>query len=445
MSETRKANTVRGDLRASMTDGVAWSLMAGLGELYFPGLILALSLGVVPTAMVATLPLAIGAFAQLFAGRGVEWLGSHKWWVVLTAVLQALALVPLAVTAFVGGGPWASIVIFTSCSLYFAAGMSGGSAWSTWIGTLVPRRVRSRYFGRRQRALQLGTLAGFLGAGLLLDQITGGQSIGALADRTMVLTAFAGLMLLAAVMRLISALALASKSEPVAIPEGHGRMRPRAFLALMFGTARTAQQVRAGRLLLFMFSIQCAAKAGEPFVAPYLLEDLQSPWVVFAAIMGTQMLGKAITLGAWSMVARRFGPRRLLLIGGLGVVPLGWLWCVSSNLPYLLAVQVLSGAVWACYDLATFLLVLEDVPERDRTSVMSYYFVGICGCAWIGSLLGAAVLKLFSDAGGTPTHESYLWVFAISSGLRLVVAGTALRLAVRAHSGHVDEGQPARA
>ena len=92
------------------------------------------------------------------------------------------------------------------------------------------------------------------------------------------------------------------------------------IMALMFGADRTAEQVRAGRLLVFMFSIQCAAKAGEPFVAPYLLEDLRSPWVVFAAIMGTQMLGKAITLGAWSMVARRFGPRRLLLIGGLGVV-----------------------------------------------------------------------------------------------------------------------------
>ena len=75
---------------------------------------------------------------------------------------------------------------------------------------------------------------------------------------------------------------------------------------------------------------------------------------------------------------------------------------------------------------------------------MSFYFMGIWGFAWIGSLLGAAVLKFFSDAAGVATHESYLWVFAISSGLRLVVAGTALRLAVRAHGGQSDEGLRAR-
>ncbi|MEZ6106012.1 MAG: hypothetical protein R3B96_07835 [Pirellulaceae bacterium] len=60
---------LRRNLWACCADGGAFSVMVGIGETYVPAFVLALGLGQVSAALVATLPILAGGVLQMFAPR----------------------------------------------------------------------------------------------------------------------------------------------------------------------------------------------------------------------------------------------------------------------------------------------------------------------------------------------------------------------------------------
>ena len=109
------------NMRASLGDGAAWSVMVGCGETFLPAFALAAGIGEVAAGLVATVPLLIGATLQLLAPAGMRRLGSHRRWVVLCAALQGASFLPLVVAAAIHRVPAALV--------FLAAGMYWGG-WS---------------------------------------------------------------------------------------------------------------------------------------------------------------------------------------------------------------------------------------------------------------------------------------------------------------------------
>lgn len=404
-----------------MIDGTAYSTMVGLGELYFAAFVLALGLGDVAAGLVATVPAMLGAALALSSTRGVRRLGSHKRWTVLTAGLQAAALVPLAIGAAAGSMPlWA---VYACATLYFGAGMAAGASWSTWIGTLVPARLRARWFGLRQRSLQAGTLTGFVFAGLALWASRGGGEQGGdgAAQGGRVLWAFAGLFALAALCRAVSTALLLRQDEPEPMPAGHRRVGWREIAARL----RTREGGEDARLIGYMLLTSMAASVAAPFINPYVLQHLGRGYAEYALLIGALMFAKAVSLGPLGVLAQRVGPGRLLWWAGLGVVPIGPMWMVSDHDAWLLAVQCYSGAVWGAWELSTFLLQLRHLRPEERTSLMSVYYLGNWMATAAGSLIGAGLLKSIG-----PDHTGYMWIFALS-GLARLATVPLLRMIVR--------------
>ncbi|HEY8121070.1 MAG TPA: MFS transporter, partial [Myxococcota bacterium] len=73
------------DLRSITGDGVFYSVMVGLGETYVPAFVLALGHGAQASALITTLPMMLGALAQLGAPLGARRAGSYRSWVVACA------------------------------------------------------------------------------------------------------------------------------------------------------------------------------------------------------------------------------------------------------------------------------------------------------------------------------------------------------------------------
>jgi MFS family permease len=94
---------------------------------------------------------------------------------------------------------------------------------------------------------------------------------------------------------------------------------------------------------------------------------------------------------------------------------------VSDSFWYLLLAQFFAGLLWAAYELATFLLLLETIPQHERTSVMSLYNMANAGAMVAGATVGGFVLHQLGLG-----HAAYLWVFGGSLVLR---AGTIALLA----------------
>lgn len=408
----------RRDLAAFVADGVAFSIMVGCGETYLPAFLLALGLGPVTVALMATVPTIIGAAVQLGAPVVARSIGSHRLVVLMCTSLQALSFVPLAFWAWTGRAHPAAL--FAVVSLYWAAGMATSPAWTAWIGSIVPASVRTAFFAGRNRLAQVGVLVGFVAGGLLLEagRRTGSQ-----------LPMFAALFCLAAGARLLSTLFLATCAERLpawrqARSAPHG---PSAASIRPHGSALT--NGRYVSMLAYLWVVTFSAHFAAPFFTPYMLQELQFSYGTYMVVVATSLAAKSLALRRLGRLASRIGSVGLLSVGGLSLLPLSLLWLVSPSPAWLVTVQIVAGVCWAAYELAVCLLFFDEVEEADRAAVTSAYTFGLACATVAGASAGGLLLASLGE-----DRTAYLAVFAGSSLLRL--ATVPLLMVFRGRSRH---------
>jgi MFS family permease len=414
----RQPSRARSDLHAIAADGAACSVMIGIGENYLAPFALALGKGELVAGLITSIPLVAGAFLQLITPAAVRRLGSQRRWVVACVVCQALSFVPLSIAAFVGTIPiW---LLFVLAALYWGSGMASGPAWTSWVDTLVPNRLRACYFGRRARIAQGATLIGFAGGGIWLAF---GDSLGT------PLTAFATLFIVAAVCRLISAKYLCTQSEP---RQRAGDVGPR-----ITGVVRRMRRSGDGRLLVYLWAMQAAAQVASPYFAPFMLAELKFSYLKYMMVISISLLAKAVALPTLGRLARRFGAWRLLCIGGVIVIPMPLFWMISQATPALVAIQIMAGVAWATYELAAFLLFFEAIDARQRIGTLTLYNLGNATATVAGSLFGGAILALLDTS-----YAGYLLVFAASCLARILTLPLLRRIS-RASDSQLESISPA--
>ena len=388
----KRGKRLRRDLRASLLDGTAFGGMVGFGETYLPAFALAIGLGEMVAGMVSSVPLLAGGLMQLVSPLAVRLMRSHRRWVVLCAAAQALTFLPLVIAALSGSiGPATLLGI---AAVYWGAGLAAGPAWNTWIGTLVPGAIRSRFFAHRTRVSQAAVFVGFLSGGIVLHYAS---------EHEQRLHAFAALFAAAGFCRLLSALTLRLHREPIPLPLNMRRIPWRKVLHHLRASS-------GGRLLVYLVAVQSAVQLAGPYFTPFMLKKLNFTYGELVALFSMAFVAKVIALPLWGRVAKAAGARQLLWIGGIGIVPLSAGWLVSQHVAWLSALQILGGITWAAYELAFFLLFFESIAEEERTSVLTIYNL-LNTMAWVvGSLIGGALLMAFNIS-----FNAYLLVFALSS------------------------------
>lgn len=390
-TQTQSRISVRREMRASVTDGAAHSVMVGMGETYLPAFVIALGMGDIAAGMIATVPMMLGAFLQLISPWAIQQLGSHQKWVVVCARVQAMSWLVLLLATCLGYTPgW---LVFAAATLHWGSGLAGGPAWNTLIEELIPRRIRARFFACRVRTCQACLMTAFLVGGMTLH-LSGGQ--------VTPLAAFGFLFGAAAAARFISARCLAAHTLP-------RRSAPQRQIGLR-ELLRRRSIGPGGRLVAYLAAAKSAVYMAGPFFAPFMLSHLHLTYLQYTLLAAVGYLGKVMALTLWGRFAHRFGARRLLWVGGVGIVPLSAAWLVSHSMGYLVLIQALGGVAWAAYELAMFLLFIEAIPKAERTSMLTLYNLGDATAIVSGGLLGATVLKLLGQSA-----SSYLVLFAVST------------------------------
>lgn len=369
--------------------------MVGVGETYLPAFALAYGLGEISAGLVATAPMLAGAVLQLVAPAAVLRLRSYRRWIVGAALVQALIFIPLAIAALTHALPRAAI--FGLAAAYWGAGMASGPAWNSWIATLVPPRLRARYFARRSHLAQGAVLVGLLGGGTILH---------AAADRGHALVGFAILFGIACVARIISTVFLARQSEPEPPSSEHRDVSWREILPRL-------RQRSDGRLLAYLVATQLAVQLSAPYFTPFMLGELKLSYVEYMTLISTSFVAKILAYPWLGRVAERSGARRLLALGGVGIVPLAALWLVSHHYGYLLAVQCFAGIAWGAFELGSFLLLFDAIADRERTSILTAYNVAHASATVGGAALGGTLMALLGS-----DHSGYGLLFGMSSVLR---------------------------
>ncbi len=116
----------------------------------------------------------IATFGQVVASVLIEQTGLRKFQFLHCGTVHrllwvALAAVPLALSIPSGGAVLATLAILAIS--WFAASLST-PAWLTWMGDLIPRRIRGRYFAARIRWTEPIRIVVVIAVGVLLDAAT---------------------------------------------------------------------------------------------------------------------------------------------------------------------------------------------------------------------------------------------------------------------------------
>jgi MFS family permease len=330
------------------------------------------------------------------APAGVRRLGSYRRWVVGCAALQAFCFVPLFGAAVSGAAsPW---LLFAVGAAYWGFGMATGPAWNAWVGTLVPARVRVRFFARRARLAH---------AALLLGIVAGGYTLEWGKQRGEAFPAFAALFAAAGLARLVSSRLIARQSEAPGLAS-------RLEAVHLGGVVRELAAGEAGRVVAWLLAMQVVVNVAAPFFAPYMLGPLGLSYDGFMLLTATSFVSRLALLPLLGRLAERGRSVGLLRLGALGIVPLPALWLVSDDFYFLLALQSFAGCAWAAVELATLLVFFDRLAQETRTSVLAFYNLASAAAVALGSLLGAG---LFTALGADAS--AYGALFAVSSIARM--------------------------
>lgn len=387
----QSTDPIRTSLKSSVIDGSAYSIMVGLGETYLPAFVLAVGLGEVVAGLMATVPMLLGAVIQLVSPHVIRRTGSRRRWVILCATTQALAFLPLVVGAWQGWIPAWTVLL--AATMYWGGALAAAPAWNTWMSHLVPPRLRTRFFARRTRFAQGFVMLGLVAGGITLHN----TKVGGLP-----LAGFAIVFAVACVARLTSSFFLVRQVEPAA----EDFIERRVTLRQMATRFRS----RDGAIMLYMAGVQVTSQIAAPYFTPFMLEKLQFSYGLYVAMLAVSYFARSTVLFFLGRYVQRYGAKKLLWLGGLGLVPLAVMWIVSPSPYYLLPSQILAGACWAAYEFATFLLLFETIPDEERTSVLTAFNLINSASIVTGSVVGGLILRYLDKS-----YEAYLLLFVLSS------------------------------
>lgn len=369
--------------------------MVGVGESYLPAFVLALGMGEVVSGLTASVPMLIGSTLQLVSPYMVQKLNSYKKWVVTCAVIQALSFLPLIYTAVFGINSLMLILIATV--LYWAGGLGTGAAWNSWMGYLVPAKLRTRYFSRRTPISHMGILIGLvLGASIAQRG----------KDENYALLAFAIMFFIAFLARSSSSICLTMKDEPKDPLKNHK-------FPSVFSVFKELVTSKDGKVLKYLLFVQMATHFSAPFFAPFMLKQIGLDYEKYMILVAAAFLARAMTLPFFGRIAHKFSATKILKLGGLLIIPLPSLWIISNDFIFLIFTQIIGGICWSIYELGMTISFFEDVKEEKRTSVLTCFSFANALAMAAGSLIGAKILSSL----GTNLH-AYFVIFVVSTSGR---------------------------
>lgn len=397
---------LRQDLQWITREGSSFCVMAGAGADSFAPFVLACGHSALASGQIATIPLWFGALVQNVAPWALRRVASVRLWSVAMVVLQGLSVLSLGLLSLTG--KLSVPAIFALVSLYWAGGWSVGPAWNTWMDSVVPQRLRARYFSRRLAFCQALQWLTVLGASLALKA---GQAWGVTGQ------VFSGLFVLAGLARLAGAWCMAQQSEPVKLPDDYRVLGFRQAYSVVADNP-------LARPLLYILGAQFSMQMAAPFVVAYLTKVHGVSYGNVMLCVAAVTFSKVLALPRLGRVGQALGAARLFRLSGLGLTLVPLLWLLPLNgMAWFLLLQAFTGACTAAYELGVTLVYLDAVPASCRTSVLSRFAVFSTSAGALGSTLGAGLLGLHATLGALGyalPSSSYACLFGLAAVARLL-------------------------
>lgn len=382
-------------------------------------------------------------FAQLWAASGIERTGLRKFPFIFFASVHRLLYIPMALIPFIlppgRGATWAFMGLLAVSAVL--AHLSA-PAWNMWMGDLIPRRIRGRYFAMRRVWSIPVQVVVVLAAGWLMDLCTLPQPEGArptAATQPYMLWAIVGLFIFAAICGTIDVLLFRRVREvatpPLAMRPDPGLRLPLLdrFIDTLLEAPRLVWQAFGDPVFryfaLYSATIMFATSIGGDFFMNNALKNIgytkvQANFVlqVCGALSGLVMARR------WGRIIDSWGRRPVLILTTMGVVlgPVGWLfipphaaWWVC--VPIGVLTSLWGGVMWGAVELcrSNVILGFADSAGRGRYSAAVAVVSAVGGA--LGAYLGGVVAQqtqAFNLHLGPLVWKNYHLCFILSGVMR---------------------------
>jgi len=285
-----------------------------------------------------------------------------------------------------------------------------GVGWSTWIEQWVPARIRGKFFGRRNRAVQWSTVAFLVASGWVLSRWE--YSV----------RAFQAVIFAAALLRVFSLRwQWMSPTRPHRPPpparETLGEqvdvlVRARSFLVfVVFGA-------------VWSFAANCFG----PFYTVFMLDRVGFSAFDVGVVTALSQVGGALSLPAWGRLLDRHGNKPVMVFSLILWQASMFLWCVvsPSNRLMLYGLWTWIGATSAGFVLGQFMIGLRLIPPDAKGLAIGVNLAASSLVAAVAPILGGWALSLAQ--GRADPMALYHACFAVQPVIALAGAFLLLRV-----------------
>ncbi|RME71658.1 MAG: MFS transporter [Verrucomicrobia bacterium] len=260
-----------------------------------------------------------------------------------------------------------------------------GVSWTSWIQEWVPERIRGKYFGRRNRLLQLSTVVFLLTAGEVLTRIDGDNRV--LGMQILILVAVA----LRAVSIFLQHRILRTSERP----EREGGHDIRSQMRVMLQ--------RRPLLWYFAFGAVFGLANGTfgPFFMVFLYDGLQMPVSEVSMLIVISSVTGAIAMPAWGQFLDTHGNRPTMIVAlALWMLPgFAWALLTPENTWILKLLYASGGTFSAGFILGQFNFLLKLVPPEAKTASISVNLAVTSLTGALAPILGGYLLETAMTAG----------------------------------------------
>ncbi len=368
--------------------------------------------------------------AQLVAAVYIERSGLRKYLFIYTATIHRLLWLVIAVIPLILRPGRAAITAFLlTYAISSILGHLSSPAWQTWMGDLIPRRIRGRYFSfRRIYTIPLQVIVTMV-AGYLMDRAVQPMAPGVtmtVHNQPYLAMVICGIFVFSSICGAIDILLFLKVREMVSPPLLEHAPPSREHLGrrlvhAMTEPVRTLFAPFADRQFrnyaLYGATITFAATFGGSYYMTNGLKNIgySKLGANYVMIVCSALSGMIMARG-WGKLIDIWGRRPVLILGTIGVVfgILGWLLIPPGNmvLAYVLgiAAAVWGGVMWGAINLAQVSLVMgfSETAGRSKFVAASAVFSNIGG--FFGGLLGGVLAQKLVFLQDHPLHVGpFLW------------------------------------
>tara|TARA_A100000164_G_C21887775_1_gene763681 strand:+ start:412 stop:1665 length:1254 start_codon:yes stop_codon:yes gene_type:complete len=368
-----KNNSLKNSLKYSTIEGSMWAFMYGMGENYLSAMSVFLGYTAVQISILNSFPHLIGSFLQLYSNSLVVKFKSSKFVVVWLSFIQSTLWILLI---FILNYTQNYNFIFLWFMLYFLCNSLINPVWTSWMGYLVPKRIRGNYHGSRNRIISFYVLVSIFIGGFILKIFDNNLTLG-----------FSVLFMIASFGRFLSTYYLRKKDE-------FQYKKNKVYNKFSYFLKNEITL----KFIIFKTSINFSVMFLGPLFAIYILRTLELSNFILSLCTISWWSANVVSSKYWGEYIKLNGNISVLKISTIFLFILPLFWILSYYLKglilisFILSINLMAGITFSGFSLSTFNLTFELVEKNDVAKYTSLLRLGEGIAIFIGALIAGAIV-----------------------------------------------------